>query len=280
MIACLTAIMLLLCPNGLADRMLEVEAFFMRQPEYSRVITVPGRGDIVYYAQNDPLWGGLIYEQANASAKRPFRDSGCNPTAAAMALRIVLGDEEIAKIIDAAKRPYALCTCSINSVACIWKHDRYQLNAEKDILKYLPLILGDFATGNNSLATQSRSNAVGTGTGYLHKVAEVLGVNIIFTTDFGEAREAVLAGKGVVAHVGSSGAFTNTGHYVLFASIDGDTLYFLDPLLRTKYTTDPKKKLVVVEPGLVTLKTNELGYAAASNYIIFSNDENPSGTAN
>ncbi len=280
MIACFSAVMLLSRAPCRADRMLEVETFFMRDAEYSREIDVPGRGKMVYYAQNDPLWGNLIYEQANADKKRPFRDSGCNPTAAAMALRVVLTDGEIVPIAGHAKRPYALCTCSINSVACIWKHDRYCLNAEKDIVKFLPLILGDFATGNNDMATQSRSAATGTGTGYLRKIAEALNVGILFTTDFETARDAVLAGRGVMAHVAAGGAFTNTGHYVLFAWADGDTLYFLDPLLREEYTTDKRKKLAVVEPGLVSIKTGELRYVAASNYIIFSRIESPSGTAN
>lgn len=275
MIACLSAVMLLSCASVRADRMLETERFFMREPEYSRIIDVPGRGDTYFYAQNDPLWGGLIYEQAHAIQKRPFRDSGCNPTAAAMALRIVLDDKEIVRITDAAKRPYALCTCSINSAACIWKHDRYPLNAPKDIVKFLPLILGDFATGNNTMATQSRNNAVGTGTGYLHKVAEVYGLNITFTTNFQQAHEAVLAGKGVMTHVGSGGAFTGTGHYVLFAWAEGDTVYFLDPLLRKQYTNDKRKKLVILEPGLVSIQTSDLSYAAASNYIIFSRVESP-----
>lgn len=279
-LVCLSAFALLLpCPAS-ADDMLESESVFMADTRYSRLISVPERGDVYYYAQNDPLWGNLIYEQANSSTKRPFRDSGCSPSAAAMALRVILPEEALPAICGYAKRPYALCTCSLNTAACIWKHVRFQLNAQKDIVKYLPLILGDFATGNNVFGVKGRGANAGTSSGYLNSMETIYGIRVTTTTDFSTAREAVNNGCGVVVHVGAGGVFTNTGHYVLLASVTDSTVYFLDPLQRDTYTMDKRKKLTVVEPGLVALSMKDLSSANIGGYMIFSNEESPSGTAN
>ena len=52
----------------------------------SRTVSVPGRGEIQYYAQNDPVWAAMRYEARKSKQARPFGQGGCGPTSMAMAI--------------------------------------------------------------------------------------------------------------------------------------------------------------------------------------------------
>ena len=83
---CMCAVLMGSARLSFADEYLQVEARFTEREGYSGIKQVPGMGEMRYYAQNDPLWALLCYEKNNVPKRRPFRDSGCNPTALAMAI--------------------------------------------------------------------------------------------------------------------------------------------------------------------------------------------------
>lgn len=246
---------------ALADSMTDVEAFFSREESPSGIIEVPGRGPMRYYAQNDTLWGGLIYEKENTGTKRPFRDSGCSPTALAMAVASIVPAEELSRISDYAKRAYSLCSCSLNKARCTHNHTRYVLTTQRDFERFLPLVFGDFATGNNIRGVISRATSPGTASAYLSHIAAVYGLTMRIETSYDKAREFV--GKdnsAVVVLAGRSSAFTTIGHYMFLAGQDDEYMYILDPLCRKSYTKYPYgSKLKVLQPGLVRMK--HLNYA-------------------
>lgn len=256
---------------ALADPLAETERFFAQQESLSGVIQVPGRGDMVYYAQNDELWGGLTYEQAHSEKHRPFKDSGCGPTAAAMAVVQIVPTEELRQIERAAQRTYSLCSCSLNSTNCKSHHARYLFSSDRDYLRFLPLIIGDFAAGNNQLGYSSRSdNIVGTSAGFMKGVAEAYGLQFETSTKYEEALAALKAGKAVVAMAGKGGAFTNTGHYVILAASDEEQVYILDPLARTEYKTNHSSVIQILQPGLVSIRHTDIKHALFTNFCIFS----------
>lgn len=252
-----------------ADSMTETEMFFSHPEQYSGLIEVPGKGVMRYYAQNDPLWAMLAYEKSDTPSRRPFRDSACGPTAGAMAIAALIPEEELRVIENYAVRPYSLCPCSLNRAKCDSHHARYILTTDRDFVRFLPLVFGDFAAGNNTFGVVSRNAGIGTNTGFLHQIAQVYGLSIKSTNDYGLALEALRNGDSVIAAAGKGGAFTKTGHYVLLAHVDDEKLYVLDPLWRTVYNTNNSKKIEIIQPGLVALKHGDVRYANLGGYIIF-----------
>lgn len=252
-----------------ADDLTLTEAFFTRPEGYSGLIEVPGKGLMRYYAQNDPLWGALAYERAESTSRRPFRDGGCGPTAGAMAIANLLSEEELSQIAAWAKEEYSLCPCSLNSEKCNKRHARYVLTSQRDFVRFLPLIFGDFATGNNRSGVYSRGEAQGTGTGFLYEIARAYSVTLSATADMKTALAALKNGDTVVGHAARGGAFTNTGHYLLLAWADDEKLYILDPLCRTEYKTNQGKKIEILQPGLVALRWEDVSAANMGMYFIF-----------
>ena len=252
-----------------ADDLTLTEAFFTRPEEYSGIIEVPGKGPMRYYAQNDPLWGALAYERAETPSRRPFRDGGCGPTAGAMAIANLIPEEQLSVIAASARGEYSLCPCSLNKEKCNKKHARYTLTTQRDYVRFLPLVFGDFATGNNTFGVSSRGEAQGTGTGFLYDIAKGYGISITATRDFNTAAQALKAGDTVVGHASRGGAFTNTGHYLLIAHIDDERVYILDSLCRTEYKTNQGKKIEIIQPGLVALRHEDYSAANIGMYFIF-----------
>ena len=275
------ALLLLVCLTGhaLADAMTDVEAFFTKPESYSGLVEVPGKGLVRYYAQNDPLWADLTYEKDNTNTRRPFRDSGCSPTAVAMAVASLVPADQLSVIAKQAKRDYSLCSCSLNKARCNHSHTRYVLTSQRDWERFLPLVFGDFATGNNASGGASRGVAAGTGTGYLKDIAKVYGLKVSFVSDYAKARKAIQAGKAVVGLAGRGGAFTNQGHYIFLAAVDKNNLYILDPLRRTTYSGyNQGNKLTLIQPGLVSLKHSDIAAAKFNNYIVFEKETAPKAT--
>lgn len=252
-----------------ADDLTLMEAFFTRPEVYSGMVEVPGRGLMRYYAQNDPLWGALAYERAETPSRRPFRDGGCGPTAGAMAIANLVSEDELPAIAAYAKQGYSLCSCSLNKEKCNKRHARYVLTTQRDFVRFLPLVFGDFATGNNVFDVYSRGESQGTGTGFLYEIAKAYGVSITATEDYNAAVLAIEQGDTVVGHASRGGAFTNTGHYLLIAHIDDERVYILDPLCRTAYNTYQGKKIEVIQPGLVALTHSDYAAANIGMYFIF-----------
>jgi len=256
-----------------ADNMTETEMFFSNAEAYSGLIDVPGRGLMRYYAQNDPLWADLVYEKGDVSTHRPFRDSACGPTAGAMAVASLVPEDELDKIADYALRPYSLCPCSLNKAKCEGHHARYVLTSKRDFVRFLPLVFGDFATGNNTFGVFSRGITLGTNSSFLYQIAQVYGLTLTATADYRQALKALKNGDAVIATAGRGGAFTNTGHYVFLASVDEEKLYILDPLCRDAYSTRQGRKVEIIHPGLVALTHQNVSAAALGGFLIFHKAE-------
>ena len=161
--------------------------------------------------------------------------------------------------------------CSINNGACARHRGRYAITSQRDYERFLPLILADFACGNNTFGVYSRSAAQGTATGYIPKVCKVYGLECTFTNDYQEALQAISnENQAVIALASSGGCFTNNGHYVFLAHVDEERLYVLDSLCRTEYKTNNAEKLTILQPGLVSINHPDVRYARFSNYIILT----------
>ena len=271
--AILLCVCVLLTENAhisFADDLTLTEAYFAQREEYSGMLEVPGKGPMRYYAQNDPLWADFAYENAATQSRRPFKDGGCGPTAGAMAVANLIPAEELPGIAAYAKKEYSLCPCSITKEKCIHHfHSRYVLTSQRDFERFLPLVLADFAIGNNTFSVVSRGADKGTNSGFLHSVAKAYGITVTSTNDKSQAFAALAQGDTVVGHASRGGAFTNTGHYVLIAHVDEERVYILDPLRREVYKTNQSSKLEIIQPGLVAITHQNYSASGIGMYMIF-----------
>lgn len=254
-----------------ADELTDIEAFFADAETFSGLVDVPGKGLTRYYAQNDGLWGKLIYEAPYVDRHRSFRDSGCCPAAVAMAVAELIPEERLREISAYANTPYSLCSCSLNAGHCVSNHPRYFLTSDRDFVRFLPLVIGDVATGNNIWRYQGRSSNVGTATGFIKAVAQAYGLEYVFVNSFEEVKAAISReDQAVVALAGHGGCFTDTGHYIFLPAVDENNLYVLDPLCRTEYRTTKGNRVHILQPGLVYVELSDLKYVLFSNFIIFT----------
>lgn len=265
----LVCVFLALAPHAsFADALTQMEAYFTAPESVSGWVDT-ARGGMRYYAQNDELWAPLIYENSKAESIRNFGDAGCAPTAVAMAVRALVPAEELSKISAYAKREYTLCSCSLSKSNCHHRHVRYALTSDRDYERFLPLIFGDFAAGNNTMGLLSRSAGIGTGTGFIKGIAEIYGLSYNITTDYQQALDTVRTGGIAVALAARGGVFTNTGHYVTLIAADEESLYVLDPLCRETYKTNYAGKLHIHQPGYVSLLLEDVKYARLSSFMLF-----------
>ena len=240
-------------------------------------VTVPNVGTWMLYAQNDSLWSDLVFETQNSARKRTFGDGGCGPTAVAMAIANLVPKEDLPKLNQYASEPfgYRFCTCSVNDYWCNSKHLTYPMTTPDEFLRYFPLAVANFATGNNVFDVQGRTVRFGTNMSYLDALCGVYGLNYTKTNSL---RDAFAALKNehtmaIACTTGYGSPFTKTSHFLVLAGVDEEYLYVLDPLRRAHYDAlDRKGFLDVIKPGLVRIKLED---AAKSNispiYVLHRN---------
>lgn len=236
---------------------------------YTKTVDIPGYGEAIYYAQNDPTWATMLYEPRRSSSYRKFGASGCGPTALAMAIANLTDDEQLSRLLVCPSSEYgfSLCTCSINQYFCNHSHVQMRIQTLDDLQTYLPVVMANFATGNNLWNIQSRSTAGGTDAGFYPYVANACSLDYSYTRDFAEMLTALQDGATVVASTGGSASpFTGGGHYVTIVAMDEKYIYILDPYYKESYRgIDTRHVLEVLEPGVVRAE-----WARATDLCLYS----------
>lgn len=239
---------------------------------YTKTVNIPGRGEQQYYAQNDPTWADLRYERRASTQRRTFGQAGCGPTALAMAIASVTTDEQLSRLLvcPSSEKGFSFCTCSVNQYFCNKRHVQFRVRTVEDLRQYLPIVLGNFATGNNLWGIQSRSENAGTGTKFYRKAVEACDLDYRETKDAEEALAAVQAGAAaVVISGGKSSPFTGAGHYLTLIHADDEYLYFLDPYNKEDYAdTDKRHVLEVLERGAVRVRRENLPELQIVSYYL------------
>lgn len=228
----------------------------------SRTVNVPGRGEMQYYAQNDPVWAAMRYEARRSKQARPFGQGGCGPTSMAMAIANLVPEESLGGISAYARveNGYTFCTCSVNQYFCNHRHAQYKLETPAEFRRYLPLAIASFATGNNIWGETSRGDGGGTNTAFMKRVTEAYGLYFTLTKDRELALSALADGAMVIASTGGKASpFTGGGHYLTLASVYEGSLYILDPYLKADYgKTDRRHLITQIEPGVLRVSMEDL----------------------
>lgn len=228
---------------------------------YSRIIDVPGVGAMQYYAQNDPLWSDAFYEPFANDNFRRFGSGGCGPTAAAMAVTMHLSGDDLLLLNNSTRTKdlgFPYCVCSVNGHQCAYDHDRIVPATAEEFTERLPIIIGNYATGNNPRREKFRDHEPGTSYHLFESIANAYGLPYKRTRLWETASGLIESGWCAITAV-TQGVFTNSSHYLIIIHIDEEWLYILDPLLRTDYNELDKDHILnVIEPGLVRVSLTHL----------------------
>ncbi|MEG1196429.1 MAG: class B sortase [Clostridia bacterium] len=244
------------------------------QKSLNKLVSIPERGQMQYYAQNDPLWAGMRYEGRASGNVRRFGAGGCGPTSMAMVVANLV-DESILWWLDyysGRDDGLRFCSCSVNQYFCNHQHVQYRLETPQEFKRYLPLVMASFATGNNQWKEISRlANGVGTRPIFMKRVAQIFGLPFAVTKQRKEAMDTLRRGGMVVGVTGGKiSPFTGGGHYVTLASMDEKYLYILDPYQKEDYSrTDRSGVLEMLEPGVLRVEIEHWDELCLYTYYCF-----------
>ena len=261
----------------------EVPEAYQRSTLQRRVYLPDGKGPFQYYAQNDPIWRKTIYEVRRPESIRLFGDGGCNPTSLAMVVASLVPTERLNLISasTAAGRDFALCSCSVNGFNCQKhykdrNHDVGKPKSGEDFRAVLPLVFGDFATGNNPEKTiyrvpLSKNSGGGTSSDMFLPIAELYGLryrptqqltDVLMTLDRG--------GMAIALCSGNSQIFSGSkGHYIVIAGHDDDYIYILDPYVRDVYKKDRRNYIESLGDGIKRVRIENIEHTGITSYSLF-----------
>lgn len=241
--------------------------------------TIEGVGTFMVYAQNDPLWDRLRYESGETGRYRRLGDGGCGPTAVALAVANLLAPERLPELRRYAATPAGTLFCedSVNRYHCSHLHAPYQPKTAQEYLRYLPVILADFAAGNNMWDHNSRpADSYGTSMEFLDYVCRAYGIQLSFTRSADEALKWLGEKGGKRMAVACSiygGPFTNKGHFLTLAGVDEAYFYVLDPLRRDDYTAWDRHGVVeVLQPGVLRIHREDAYLCNLSPFYLMETD--------
>lgn len=254
--------------TGIGVTQLELE----KRESYTKMVEIPGFGQAIYYAQNDPTWSSMIYEARRPTARRRFGTSGGGPTALAIAIANLADDDQLSRLLvcPSSEEGFTLCACSVNQYFCNGKHVQMRVDGLEQLKRYLPVVLANFATGNNLWDIQSRTHASGTNADFFPYVANACSLDYRNSRDTKEMIRALQEGAVVIAGTGGIWSpFTGGGHYVVIFSVDETYLYIVDPYLKEDYSeTDSHRVLEVLEPGVLRVKWSKVNYLRLYDFYI------------
>ncbi len=223
------------------------------------MVTAENVGSWMTYAQNDPLWSDLVFEVQTSRRWRPFGDGGCGPTSIAIALANLLEKDELLLLANYAlsAKGYTFCTCSVNEYWCDQTHVSYHPQTAEEYHRYLPLLIANFATGNNTFEVVGRGE-YGTNMEYLPEICSIFDLTYQQTSDIDEVIRFLQQPDHIAIACTTGSPFTSGSHFLVLCGVDEEYLYVIDSLRRDDYTkTDPQEILEVITPGLVRLTFEE-----------------------
>jgi len=253
--------------------------YFDAQVSASYMVDVPNRGPMRYYAQNDPMYATVKYENRKQNKFRKFATGACVPTSLAMALANLLPMDRLPEISSQSymNKGFRFCECSCGPFHCSGGHEQYLLTTPQEFYRYLPMVTGSYACGNGPKGVIFRRNVGGTSTNLFKTICSFYGLEFKNRLTHEEALEGIQQGAVCIVSTGGRGTpFANGGHYMILASFDDEYLYFLDPIIKESYKkTDKNKVLEILDTGLVRAKRSDLRKLYLSSYsLIYPPAEN------
>ena len=273
--------------DGYADlRMVRTLRQEKQEHDNTRWIEVPGRGEMLFYAQNNPFWDKMRYEATGSPTYRNFGDGGCCPTSTAIAIANLLPVTELGKIrVYASRRAngYGISVASMNPLNSPRRNGTLWLDQAEDYQRYLPLVFGQYAAGNNAKGSIWRvadwsisGRNGGTGAGFVPGLCEIYGLTYLKVAGKANMDWIAPIKQGALAVALANSRWhpfaTGNGHYVTIVGCDDVYVYIMDPQNKTEYSnSDRKNVLEVLEPGLVRVKLSNFNDLMISMVHVIAN---------
>lgn len=254
------------------------KAYFDQLEGFSRVIDVPGRGPMQYYAQNDPIWKDMLYEERGSKKNRRLSGSGCVPTSLCIVMANLVPDADTywqmgADVLTGdpdATRSFIFCVDSVNQYFCRHTHAPYTLQTGEEFRRYLPVAMASFAAGNNCWGNSWRLQSGGTSSGFYARIAEIFGLKLTVASGWDEAITFLQNGGIAVVTTGEGNPYTGGGHYMAAVAADDDYLYIMDPYMKDDYSkTDKRRLITIIEPGLIRVNLSDMRQLQLAKFYLF-----------
>ena len=245
----------------------EEELLKSRTESYNKVVSIDGRNYVVF-AQNSPEYAD-IYISKNYSAT--VGKSACAPFTLANILVNMVNYEELPLIRNVSKWPIRIDTHSILREQGIRERDSFEIKTKEDYFRYFPLCIINIVASNNKGLGSRYATA-----GYYKVFFKNFGLTYETTMDIDYCVEKARQ-PGVMIAVSTGGRDSPiakiNGHYFVFAHADDEYAYFLDSSFRNEYKDDYKKIIHVIEPGLFSVRLEDLRdlQLSGTKYIVTEN---------
>ena len=246
------------------------------RPSQSGMRVVGSLGPKQLYAQNDALWSKMRYEPRDSNKKRPFGEGGNAVTTVAMMIANMVEKEELPRLLGYTKSTdgFSFCDHSVNQYFCTNTHAQYRPRTPDEYLRYLPIAIADFTTGNNFWDQAARvRNKDGASFGFIPYITGIYGLELQASSDLDAALASLYEGSMVICLTsGKDGSpFTNGAQYVLLAGADAQHLYIFDSFARKNYNaTDSQNLLEYLGPNAVRTSIQNAGHLGLNSFFIFT----------
>lgn len=243
---------------------------FMNQPTDTRMINVPGVGEIEYFTQNDPIWENMRYDGKDGEGRK-FGTSGSAPAVMAMVLARYANEENFwwLDYYSGQEEGLTFCTCSVNQYFCRKKHSQFTFQTNAEYRRLLPVALANIATGNNMWQEDYRTGSDGTKPTFFKRVSDMFGLYFGMTDIKYEAMQMLERGGMVITVCGDKNSrFYGGKHYVALVAKDDTYLYILDPLTTNQYEKKPREGVEQIEPGLLRVPLEDWEDLGFSTYYM------------
>ena len=250
-------------PDGKMEEAKTEEDRLKERPSATRVVYIC-RNTYLYYAQNSPEWENLVIDPDPAS-RRVFGESACVVTALANCIVNAVSVWDLDRILDMTMYPVRIDSHSAVNARGVRARDKFEIRNLSDVVRYYPLIIGNYAGGNNRSGIRNRKNE-----DFYKRVLDAYQLEWERNTEWSEAVQALKDGKLVIACSGGRhSVISSEGHYFLLVAWADGYIYALDSYLRDRFPLDREQWIEILEPGLLRFhETDASRIPVQSRFIV------------
>ena len=235
---------------------------------WTHSVNVLGR-DYLFFAQNSPEWARM-YTMTDEDLL--FGDAACMVTSLANALVNTVPFPMLPDILNVTKSPIRVDTRScVAARPGVRQEERFTITTEVDFLRYFPLVINNYASGNN-IHHVSNPHLMG----FFPKLLDTYQTVWEGKITLGDAVTALEADMGAVVIVSSGGqgsVMTENGHFFVAVGCRDRYMYFLDSYVRDRYPRDTGHIIEILEPGVIRVKYEDLHRMPIMfKYIIYKDE--------
>ena len=222
----------------------------------------------VYYAQNSPEW-----EKIGLGKKGSVGGAMCAATALSNVIVNSVPYGELSRIRNITTTPVRIDTHNLAPGQGCATRLKFEIEQDCDYFRFLPLCLGNYASGNNGIGCTEPRN-----TGYYRQVLKAYGLDYATSKDLDLCIECIEEGAFVIVCTGGTASpiAPKAGHYFVLAAVKHGYVYCIDSYCRDSYPYDREHLIEIVEPGVFRIPVDEVKYLClhGTMFIVWPSSNN------